>query len=310
MIEFAQPWAWLLLPLPCLPWLTLRARPSSASLRVPSGIADLLVADDESKPWRRLAKPSGLFVLLLGWLALVTALAGPYIRGAELLAPTGRDLVIALDFSSSMAEEDMPSAQGTGPRIDALRQMVKRFVEKREGDRLALIAFAEEAFLIAPLTFDVAAISAYLDELAIGLSGRRTDLGKAIGLAINILQDEPNAAQSLLLLSDGETNSGELAPAEAASLAADAGIRIHAIGFSPNAKSGDLRHIAEHTGGRFFDARSAEALAAVIRELDQLEPIAMVDERRWLRQDWTDLALMIALMALLCFGIQERRRWT
>lgn len=310
MIEFAQPFAWLLLPLPWLAWRFFPSRPLASSLRVPGNIAALFKADGEQPSRTPVSWPSGWPALLLGWLALVMALSGPYSRGAELLPPTGRDLVIALDLSSSMAETDMPQQGGSGRRIDALRQMVKAFIDQRQGDRLALIAFAQEAYLIAPLTFDTVAVSAYLDDLAIGLPGKRTDLGKAIGLAIKILQDEPSQARSVVLLSDGESNSGELAPDEVSALAADAGIRIHTIGFSPNAKSGDLERVAERTGGQFFDARSAQALGEVIVEIDKLEPTTIEADRRWLLQDWSSYALLIALAALLWRYLQERRRWS
>ena len=107
MIELLRPWAFLLLPLPFLAWLSLRPLPSPTAVRVPPGIRDLLhglTARHQRESGRsRIA----LALRTLGWLALVVALAGPFSRGAELSKPTGRDLIVALDLSSSMDEDDM-----------------------------------------------------------------------------------------------------------------------------------------------------------------------------------------------------------
>ena len=136
---------------------------------------------------------------------------------------------------------------------------MRDFVATRRGDRIGLIGFASDAYLVAPLTFDRDAVGRMLEVISIGLPGRRTDLGQAIGLAVRGLRRQPPGERVLALLSDGETIAGEIAALDAAELARQAGIVVHAIGFVDEGESdgeSPLRKVAAATGGRFFAASS------------------------------------------------------
>ena len=106
------------------------------------------------------------------WIALVVALAGPFVQKPAALKPTGRDVIVAFDLSASMAEQDMSVGDRKLARIDVIREKLGAFIRGRKGDRIALIGFATSAFLIAPPTYDVTAVSEMLDEMTIGLPGR------------------------------------------------------------------------------------------------------------------------------------------
>lgn len=201
---FEHIWAFALLPLPLLAWRLLPPLPEEVGLPVPAGVEALLVQLSSGSGHGRFGWPGGIALAVTGWIALVVALAGPQTENRQLLKPTGRDLIIALDLSASMAVEDMSANGQPARRYAIVRDLAGQFINQREGDRVGLIAFAQRAFLIAPLTFDTKAVSGLLDELSIGLPGRKTDVGKAVGLTIQTLRQEPEADRVLVLLSDGE----------------------------------------------------------------------------------------------------------
>lgn len=308
-LEFARLWAFAALPLPLLTWWLLPPHRPRAALPVPPGVSTHLAAHTAGGAGGSARVPFAL-VRILGWLALVLGLAGPQTERETLLSPTGRDLVIAIDLSASMAETDMVRDGLPVERYAVVRDLLGAFIERREGDRVALIAFASEAFLVAPLTFDVGAIAALVDELRIGLPGRRTDLGRAIGLTVRMLRQEPPGERVMVLLSDGQDNTGRLTADAAARLAAASDLTIHTIGFAAEldpANTAGLRQIAETTGGRYFPARSADALALVETQIDGLVPIVADDRDPRLMRDWSWICYAVAMAALAAAAWREAR---
>ena len=308
MIEFERLWAFALLPLPVGAWLLLAPLPARAALRVPEGVRRHLAALSGAPGGGRFAPPRGALPLVLGWLALVTALAGPFQKDSPLLEPSGRDVMIAIDLSASMAES-MTAEDGRSVRqADIVRQGLREFIAGREGDRVGLIGFASEAFLVVPLGFDTRAAAAVLDELGIGLPGRRTDLGQAIGLAVQTFRREPAGERILLIVSDGETNAGAIAALDAARLAAADGIIIHVVGFAGEVERDNadfLRAVAAATGGSYFEAETALALDSVHRQIERLMPASRHVIR--LKRDWSWVPLILALAALLrLFWLEAR----
>lgn len=304
MIEFARLWAFAAVPLPIVAWLLLPPLRERGALIVPASIWHVLARLSKHEGTRAIPRPP-LFVLrTVGWLALVFALAGPLQRGAPLIQPTGRDLMIALDVSASMAEIDTEA--GDTRRIDQVRELLETFIVGRAGDRIGLIGFAEDAHLISPLTFDIRAVAEMLNEMSVGLAGRRTDLGQAIGLAIKALRDEASSDRVLVVISDGETNLGDLSAFDAATLAASHNILIHTIGFARNIAEEDaaqLAEIAERTGGRFFQAVDPTLLDEIYAEIDRLVAIERPDNQPRLIQDltWFPLSLALAVLSLLAW---------
>ncbi|MDJ0934347.1 MAG: VWA domain-containing protein [Kiloniellales bacterium] len=310
MIDFARPWAFLLLPLPVLAWFALAHLPERGAVRVPLSVWHWMRALSGDRSSDRARSPTGLALRTLGWLLLVTALAGPYSTGAALLTPTGRDLIVAVDLSASMAEKDMSGPDGAIERISAVRDLVGAFVAERRGDRIGLIGFASDAYLIAPLTFDTRAVAQMLDELAIGLPGRKTDLGRAVGLSVQVLKKEPPAERLLVILSDGEANSGDLSALDAAALADETGITVHTIGFAreiDGANARFMQDIAAQTGGHYFDARTPERLGEIYKEISRIAPVSADADRPRLLEDWTWMPLILALGLLSLIGWRELR---
>ena len=177
-------------------------------------------------------------------------------------------------------------------RLEVVKQVAGEFVENRAGDRVGLILFGSQAYLQAPLTFDHVTVRHFLDEAVIGVAGRETAIGDAIGLGVKRLREAPGGEAVLILLTDGQNTAGAVSPRQAAELAAQTGLRIHTIGIgaermrvrgllgtrlvnpSADLDEATLRAIAETTGGRYFRARSREDLEDVYARLDELEPVA------------------------------------
>lgn len=301
MISLALPWALTIAPLPLAVWFLAPPLPQKSAVQAPDCVIDHL-RRHAAPASERLAGVGDLALKVVAWAAIVIALSGPYLRQPELMAPTGRDIIVAVDLSASMAEEDMTVGELKTTRIDVIRDRMARFLETRSGDRIALIGFAEEAYLIAPFTFDVKAVAEMLGEAPIGLPGGKTDLGRAIGLAVKALRDEPEAERLLILISDGEANAGDLAASDAAAMARANGVRMFAIGFAADLEAENaslMSDLAAMTGGEFVSANDPAAMDAAIRVVSDLAPAAKNDagiERR------RDLTWPFAALAIICLA--------
>jgi Ca-activated chloride channel family protein len=297
MLELLWPYALALLP---LPWLVWRFWPTAsgedAALRAP--FFDTwreLHEQGESLGGRSFSRLVPALLCLI-WFALLVSLSRPtWIGEAISLPATGRDLLIAVDISGSMQVEDMQIGRNQVQRIDAVKQVLSEFIERRRGDRMGLILFGTNAYLQAPLTFDNNTVRRFLLEAQLGFAGRETAIGDAIGLSVKRLRDRPADSRVLILLTDGANTAGAVQPDEAARLAADYGIRVHTIGIgadkmlvpglfgssfgsrtvnpSSDLDEDTLVNIARETGGRYFRARDPAELADIYRVLDQLEPV-------------------------------------
>jgi Ca-activated chloride channel family protein len=290
MIQFAWPWTFALLP---LPYLVYRLAPPAlaaeeAALWVPTLEP---FANARHQRGRRRRGPWRLLMALLCWLLLVTACARPEWLGKPVELPvSGRDLVLAVDLSGSMQTEDFALGRQTVDRLTALKAVAGDFIERRQGDRLGLILFGDQAYVQTPLTFDRATVRQLLNEAVIGLAGKKTAIGDAIGLAVKRLRDSDARQRVLILLTDGANTTGRITPRKAAELAAAEGLKIYSIGIgaesmevghmffkrtvNPSADLDEktLGELAESTGGRYFRARDTAQLAEIYTLLDQLEP--------------------------------------
>ncbi len=291
MLEWTWPLFFLAIPLPFLLRAGLPAAvESTPAIRVPffATVESLVETAPGSLSRHRLL----MLIAILIWITLLAAAARPMWIGESVTLPlSGRDLMLAIDISGSMREDDMLVGNQYVSRLDAVKAVVTEFLEARRGDRVGLILFGERSYLQTPLTFDRNTVGIQLREALPGFAGNATAIGDAIGLSIQTLRKRPAESRILILLTDGANTAGT-DPRRAIEIAKEAGIRIHAIGVGADRKiergifgttrevnpSRDLdeallREIAEQTGGRYFRARDPEAMAEVYEEINRLEPV-------------------------------------
>jgi Ca-activated chloride channel family protein len=277
-----------------LPWLVRRftradALDRDSALKVPFG------ADFSDLAGLRSAKAARLRLAALSavWVLAVLAAARPQFIGDPVALPmTGRDLLLIIDLSGSMEEQDFQLNGQWVDRLTATKSVANDFIERRVGDRLGLILFGREAYLQAPLTFDRKTVKTLLDEAVIGLAGKETAIGDAIGLAIRTLDDAgvEQGRRVAILLTDGANTAGAVDPLKAAELAAQRNLVIYTIGIGADAltvrslfgvrqinPSADLDEaaltaIADKTGGKYFRARDTAEFQQIYAILDKLEP--------------------------------------
>ncbi len=294
MFEFVWIWVFLLLP---LPWLWRRFWPAQAQqqhggLYIP--FADELRLASGNQEKRQVSQQLLLILAWLAWICLLLAAARPQWMGEPIdVARSGRDVMMAVDLSGSMQMQDFTLHGQQVDRLTATKAIAHDFIARREGDRVGLILFGSQAYLQTPLTFDRKTVNMFLDETAIGLAGKETAIGDAIGLAVKRLQGIKNASDLvLILLTDGVNTAGALKPEEGVELAKKIGLRIYTIGIGASAlnvasffgsqtinPSADLdetmlRNIAEQTGGKYFRAHDSDELKQVYAAIDKLEPVA------------------------------------
>ena len=326
MFQLAWPWMALaaLAPVLVAGFVPPAHRSAGAALRIPFyGQVAAPAARSRFAPLRA----SG-WVALIAWLLLVFAACRPqWIHDPVTVPVSGRDLLLAVDLSGSMKTKDLFLGGVPAKRLDVVKEVAGEFIARRAGDRIGLILFGSRPYLQTPLTFDRTSVRKLLQEAEIGLAGEQTAIGDAIGLALKRLRERPSENRVLVLLTDGANTAGEVAPREAAELAAVYAMKIYSIGvgadelgtvnLSPGgggALDEDTLHVVSGlTGGRYFRARDTRELDAIYALLDELEPIAGDDELlRPVRELFPfplGIALGLAGGALLAvFGRQWRYR--
>ncbi len=223
-------------------------------------------------------------------LIIILALARP--RISDTIRETKMeiiDILLVIDQSSSMLAQDFKPN-----RLEAAKEVAKTFIKDREGDRLGLIVFAGESYIQCPLTRDIDVLLEFTDEIEIiDREHDGTAIGMAIANSINRLRESEAISKTIILLSDGSNNQGELDPITAADLAAKFDIKIYTVaagthGLAPypvtdawgrqviqkvqvDVDEESLKEIAKITGGQFFRATDNKSLQKVYQEIDELE---------------------------------------
>lgn len=306
-------------------WLYRRRTPR---LRV-SRAADLKAVGRGARGWLVPALAGArTFALAL----LAGALMGPQsIHARDTTEVEGIDIVLALDLSLSMQAADIKP-----DRFHATQQVVDEFVVRRPNDRIGAVVFGRDAYTLLPLTTDHEALRTLIQDLQLGMiEGRGTAIGNALGVALNRLRASHAKSKVVILATDGDSNSGNVSPAQAAEFARTLGVKVYTIlmGQSGNApvQSGVdlfgrpvfdrgsfpinpelLKEVAKATGGQSFEATDRKALEKSFHTiLDQLERSQIEDAGRIYGELFPLLlAPAVALLVLELFlAAVVVRRW-
>jgi Ca-activated chloride channel family protein len=290
-MTFAHPYfLLLLLVLPVLAWLKgKRGEPPAfiySSVQLVRGILNLT------------RTRSGGFLSALRWLALalfIVALAQPRLTRSETrVTASGVDIVVALDMSDSMNSEDFEVHGERVNRFNMARAVLKQFIDKRPNDRIGLVVFATQPFIATPLTLDHDFLQDNLDRLKIGdIDPNRTAIGSALSTAVNRLREVKSKSKIVILMTDGNNNSGNIAPLTAAEAAKALGVKVYTIGVGMRGMApmpifyagrrvdtrmlpvdideDTLKKIADGTQGKYYRADNSENFQAIYAEIDKLE---------------------------------------
>ena len=284
MVQFEFLWAFALLPLPLvIYWLTPEYRDRSEALRAPFFTRLVHLTGQAPQSGAAVLRKGVLQRVsgILTWLLVIIALARPVWIGEPIIQEkAARDMMLIVDLSGSMEEQDFSNAQGDKvTRLDAVKHVLRDFIARRKGDRLGLSVFGNAAFPQAPFTEDHRTVLSLLDELQTGMAGPRTMIGDAIGLAVRLFDASKTENRVAILLTDGNDTGSQMPVARAATIAAENGITIHTIAMGDPETVGEqeldaetLESISEETGGGFFLALDRSELETIYAKLDTLEP--------------------------------------
>lgn len=326
MFEFAWPWLLLLLP---LPWL-IRAlappvRQQGVELSTPFYNELYNLHTKQRTGMARWRSQATVYILI--WLLLLLACARPQLHGDLQERPTtGRDLLIAMDVSSSMLYSDMTLDGNSVSRMAFVKYWLGDFISHRTGDRLGLILFGSQAYLQAPLTYDHHSVRTWVEEAQPGIAGNTTSMGDAIGLAIKRLRMRPADHRVLILVTDGANTSGVMSPLAAAQLAARYQIKIYTVGIGSHQVNSlheliqtasleldeqALKDIAEATAGQYFHVTDSDDLARIQHSINLLEPSTSYQAPKRNSQElynWPLAAALLLSMLLVAHRVYHSYR--
>lgn len=287
---FANPrilWALALLPVLAL-WLGRKgARPAVTYSSIETARE---VARTTRSRWGQLLK----IARWVGLGLLVVGLARPQLgHAATEVRASGVDLVLAVDISGSMQALDLSEGGKPSSRLDVVKSVVGEFIKHRPNDRIALVAFSAEPYLMSPLTLDHDWLLENLDRLRPGMIKDGTAIGSALAASVNRLRGQKSKSKLVVLLTDGQNNAGKIDPALAAQAAQTLGVKVYTIGVGSKGEApipitddrgntrivmtkvdvdeGLLQKIAATTGGRFYRATDAGSLGRIYGAIDGLK---------------------------------------
>ncbi len=270
--------------------------------------------------WKERLRHVPIVLRCLAIVFLIIALARPQsFSSGQNVTTEGIDVVMALDISGSMVSEDLKPN-----RVEAVKNVVEKFIENRPNDRIGLVVFSREAFTQCPITIDHSVLINLLKKIGPGMVPDGTAIGNGIADAVGRLKDSKAKSKVIILLTDGENNAGEIDPLTAADIAKAYGIRVYTIGAGTEGEAPYpvqtpfgvryqmmpsevdeplLKNIAEITGGMFFRATDNTALNNIYYKIDKLEKtkieVTSYRNAAELFSDWLNVGFILILLELI-----------
>lgn len=303
---------WLLLLLvPLIAWYLWKRRTLHAPLEISSTVPFARMG----RSWKEWVMHLCFVMQLAAIGCVVVILARPQTHDAwRTSSVEGTDIVLALDISTSMLARDFHP-----DRFEAAKEVASKFAAGRDGDNMGLVIFAAESFTSLPMTTDRSLVANYINDIRMGMLQDGTAIGDGLATAINRVKEGKAKSKSIILLTDGSNNTGNVAPLTAAEIARQLGIKVYTIGIGTNGTApypqenmfgrieyvnlpvvideATLRKIASSTGGKYFRATGNNVLKQIFAEIDRLEKTQM-DVRDFSSTEDDYLPWAIAALAL------------
>ncbi len=321
-IKFANPeYLWFLLVIPImLAWLIWKNKKLYPELVLPT--SDAINNAKKTIRQRLIYLPSVLRIFAIG--LLIVAIARPQTSSSRRnVKSEGIDIVLTIDVSTSMLAEDFKPN-----RLEAAKKTAMEFIDKRPNDRIGLVIFAGESFTQTPVTIDHAVVKTVLSQLETGKIKDGTAIGDGLSTAVSRLKDSKSKSKVAILLTDGVSNTGFIAPETAAELARTFDIKTYTIGIGTRGKApypvktpfgiryqnvdvdldeDTMKKIAELTKGQYFRATDNKSLETVYEEIDNLERTE-IDIAYF--NDYSEEYLFFALLAFALIALELILKYT
>ncbi len=252
--------------------------------------------------WEWIVKVSIVVLLLL-------AIASPiFIDKIDPLNRKGIDIVLSIDGSGSMNSSGFDEKTRES-RFVITQTIAQDFVMKRVEDNVGVVLFGDFAFIASPVTYEKEIVSEMIGYLSHGMAGQNTAIGEGITMGLRALQNSKAKSKIIILLTDGEHNSGRISPKDATALAKELGVKIYTIGIG---KKGEfdkalLEKIADESDGEFFAAYNKDELQKTYNEINSLEQ-SNIKSREYQVKDYYYQWPLSGAVLLLFFLLWQRSR--
>ncbi len=240
---------------------------------------------------------------------LLSAIASPIlIDKVDPLNRKGIDIVLSIDGSGSMNSSGFDEKTRES-RFEITQTIAQGFVMKRVEDNVGVVLFGDFAFIASPVTYEKEIVSEMIGYLSHGMAGQNTAIGEGITMGLRALQDSKAKSKIIILLTDGEHNSGRISPKDATALAKELGVKIYTIGIG---KKGEfdkalLEKIADESDGEFFAAYNRDELQKTYDEINSLEQ-SNIKSREYQVKDYYYQWPLAGALLLLFFLLWQRSR--
>lgn len=308
MFKFNDPYFFILIPF--IIYLFFR-KEKSKGIKVPS-IQGIKKYSLNSKRYL-----IGKYFILISYILMVVGLARPQRISDKKIKKDGIDIVVALDLSKSMLQEDF-----NPNRLEKSKELLSKFISQRVNDRMGLVIFGGDAYTKIPLTFDNSMLREVVEKIKVDdiTSNNRTAIGMGVGVAINRLKESESKSKVIILMTDGENNYGELSPIDATKLAKELGIKIYTIGigaYERNVPSffGVMRKVknneldenlltkmAEETNGKYFRASDEKSFEEIFSEINKLEKTE-IEKQDFVQKEELYISFVKASLIFLLIGL-------
>lgn len=255
-------------------------------------------------------------IKILIFISLFVALSSPII--IDKLNPLnrhGKDIVLAIDASGSMNSSgfDYDDTVSDGQRLsrfEITKLIAKDFIEARVSDNVGIVVYGDFAFIASPITYEKSIVVDMLSYLTQGMAGQNTAIGEAIVMSTRAFKHSKAKTKIIVLLTDGEHNSGAISPKDALKQALKENIKIYTIAMGNKGEADEalLEKIAGETDGEFFSATNAKELQEIYSKIDSLESSKIKSREFVLKEYYYFLLLFISLGLLLFLLYREMKK--
>lgn len=271
----------------------------------------------EQQPVSRASNVQKLLAVVV-WLLVILALSKPQWLEEPLIKEISqRDMLLAIDLSGSMETRDFRLKADKVNRLEAVKAILIPFLQQRQGERMGMIFFGSAAFVQAPFTTDLNALSQLLNEAQVAMAGPRTVLGDSIAMAVKLFEESKVDDRLLIVLTDGNDTSSRVPPEQAAKLAQQYQIKIITIAIGDPQNAGEhpidkdtLQMLADTTGGQVYFALDSESLNQVMAEINRLSPKQVEQQTLSPTTELYYIPLILGILLVLSYGFFIRLKYT